>query len=75
MPLGRGFQLQLAYDGRELRIEVHDSGDGVPQIAPVRERGEGGHGLLLVSALADKWGIGARNPGKYVWCEFTLPSG
>ncbi|MDR3079772.1 MAG: ATP-binding protein, partial [Streptomyces sp.] len=31
---------------------------------------EHGRGLLLVTALADKWGAGERNPGKIVWCEF-----
>ncbi|RPK90720.1 hypothetical protein EES46_12270 [Streptomyces sp. ADI98-10] len=34
--------------------------------------GEGGRGLLLVAALADKWGVAERNPGKVVWCEFML---
>lgn len=57
-----------------LRVELHDSGDG-----EVRPAGglpgaddEGGRGLLLVAALADAWGVGERNPGKIVWCEFDL---
>jgi serine/threonine-protein kinase RsbW len=33
---------------------------------------EHGRGLLLVSVLADKWGVGERDPGKLVWCEFVL---
>jgi anti-sigma regulatory factor (Ser/Thr protein kinase) len=75
VPPGRGFLLRLLplpYDGG-VRVEVHDSGDGVPAIpqADVREPGEGGRGLLLVSELADKWGVGERNPGKTVWCEFA----
>jgi anti-sigma regulatory factor (Ser/Thr protein kinase) len=77
VPPGRGFLLRLlpyaGGDGRGVRVEVHDSGDGVPAIpqAEVREPAEGGRGLLLVSELADKWGVGERNPGKIVWCEFA----
>ncbi|MFC7306378.1 ATP-binding protein [Streptomyces monticola] len=69
-PPGRGYLLRFEYDGTVLRVEVHDSGEGTPSI-PRIARGEGGHGLLLVSALADKWGVGFRTPGKYVWCEFA----
>ncbi|MFG2130967.1 ATP-binding protein [Streptomyces sp. NPDC048751] len=72
VPPGRGFLLRLLpYDGG-VRVEVHDSGDGVPAV-PHGEGGEpaeGGRGLLLVAALADKWGVGPRAPGKIVWCEF-----
>lgn len=69
VPPGRGFLLRLSYDDG-VCVEVHDSGDGVPN---AREPGEGagGRGLLLVSELADKWGVGERDPGKIVWCEFA----
>jgi two-component sensor histidine kinase len=74
VPPGRGFLLRLVpYDeDGGVRIEVHDSGDGVPVLPrqDVQEPCEGGRGLLLVSELADKWGVGARCPGKIVWCEF-----
>ncbi|MBQ1099514.1 ATP-binding protein [Streptomyces sp. b94] len=73
VPPGRGFLLRLLPygDGDGVRVEVHDSGDGVPAMpqAEEREPGEGGRGLLLVSELADKWGVGERGPGKIVWCE------
>jgi anti-sigma regulatory factor (Ser/Thr protein kinase) len=73
VPAGRGFLLRLARhaDGA-LRVEVHDSGPGeirCPDAAP-DANAEHGRGLLLVAALADKWGVGERNPGKIVWCEF-----
>ncbi|CAL9395676.1 hypothetical protein SUDANB145_01358 [Streptomyces sp. enrichment culture] len=70
VPPGRGFLLRLVPygDGGGVRIEVHDSGDGVPAL---REPDEGGRGLLLVSELADKWGVEERDPGKTVWCEFA----
>ncbi|MFI1736101.1 ATP-binding protein [Streptomyces sioyaensis] len=75
VPPGRGYRLRLSLgeDGL-LRVEVHDSGDGEPRVpvwAPYDgEEGESGRGLLLVSALADAWGVGERVPGKIVWCEF-----
>jgi anti-sigma regulatory factor (Ser/Thr protein kinase) len=75
VPPGRGFLLRLLplpYDGG-VRVEVHDSGRGVPapSQAEAQELGEGGRGLLLVAGLADKWGVGERDPGKIVWCEFA----
>lgn len=72
VPPGRGFLLRLLpYDGG-VRVEVHDSGGGVPAVPQAEggEPAEGGRGLLLVAALADKWGVGSRAPGKIVWCEF-----
>lgn len=29
---------------------------------------------MLVAALAVKWGVGDRDPGKIVWCEFAAPA-
>jgi anti-sigma regulatory factor (Ser/Thr protein kinase) len=69
VPPGRGYRLHLFLERPgSLRVEVHDSGDGTPALrAP---EGESGRGLHLVEALADRWGVGERNPGKIVWCEF-----
>lgn len=69
VPPGRGYRLMLwLRDEGQVRVEVHDSGDGVPG---VREPdGESGRGLVIVEALADRWGVGERVPGKVVWCEF-----
>ncbi|WP_327326287.1 ATP-binding protein [Streptomyces sp. NBC_01210] len=73
VPPGRGFRLHLFLhaDG-VLRVELHDSGDGCVRLSPPHPDDEGGRGLLLVAALADKWGVGERSPGKTVWCEFAL---
>jgi serine/threonine-protein kinase RsbW len=74
VPPGRGFRIHLYWerDGGVLRIEVHDSGDGRVLAAPApAPDAEGGRGLLLVAALADRWGVGERNPGKIVWCELA----
>lgn len=69
VPPGRGYRVRLwLRDEGQVRVEVHDSGDGVPA---VREPdGESGRGLVIVGALADRWGVGERAPGKVVWCEF-----
>lgn len=66
---GRGYRLRLwSYADGLLRVEVHDSGDGLPHIAVPAD--ESGRGLLLVQALADAWGVDQRKPGKVVWCEW-----
>ncbi|MCZ0970700.1 ATP-binding protein [Streptomyces albulus] len=79
VPPGRGYRLWLALGAEDgvLRVEVHDSGDGEPRV-PERggaEDAEWGRGLLLVSALADAWGVEERVPGKIVWCEWRPAGG
>ncbi|MGW0770836.1 ATP-binding protein [Streptomyces sp. NPDC002676] len=73
VPVGRGFLLRLTLhtDGA-LRVEVHDSGPGEVGIPDAAPESEHGRGLMLVAALADKWGVGHRDPGKFVWCEFAM---
>ncbi len=73
VPPGRGFRLCLRYDAEGegvLRVEVHDSGGGVPEV--VCPEDESGRGLLLVAALCDAWGVTERDPGKVVWCQWTV---
>ncbi|MGV9315509.1 ATP-binding protein [Streptomyces sp. NPDC003691] len=76
VPPGRGYRIRVCrFPDGLLRIEVHDSGDAflLPSLPePVTEtEEESGRGLLIVDALADKWGVGERLPGKVVWCEFA----
>ncbi|WP_435865705.1 ATP-binding protein [Streptomyces xanthochromogenes] len=60
VPPGRGFLLRMRlWEGAVLRVEVHDSGGGVPRVTEgAAGTDEGGRGLVLVAALADKWGVG-----------------
>ncbi|MFJ9937757.1 ATP-binding protein [Streptomyces virginiae] len=75
VPPGRGYRLRmLRYEGT-VRVEVHDSGGGRPRIAGRDPGAECGRGLLLVAAVADRWGAVARVPGKAVWCEFAVGAG
>jgi anti-sigma regulatory factor (Ser/Thr protein kinase) len=77
---GRDFHLLLTADAatRTVRIEVSDTrGERLPALAPSRPNcAEGGRGLLLVEALADRWGHcprAAGGPGKTVWAEYAVP--
>ncbi|MGW1812121.1 ATP-binding protein [Streptomyces sp. NPDC002125] len=70
VPPGRGFRVHLTL-GHALRVEVHDSGGGEVREAVPTLDAEWGRGLVLVEALADAWGVGERQPGKTVWCEFA----
>ncbi|MEU9481269.1 ATP-binding protein [Streptomyces sp. NPDC048191] len=71
---GRSFRLTLYVVGETLRIEVTDTrGDRTPRIQPPSAEGESGRGLVVVDALADRWGVSAgRTPRKTVWAEVTV---
>ncbi|MGW2651207.1 ATP-binding protein [Streptomyces sp. NPDC001393] len=72
---GRDFRLTLYAVGDTLRIEVTDTrGDRLPQPARPAPDADSGRGLLLVEALADKWGVApGLPPRKTVWAEIHLP--
>ncbi|MEV8129050.1 ATP-binding protein [Streptomyces sp. NPDC085944] len=80
---GRDFHLLLhaVAPCGTVRIEVTDSRGGSlpPEPEAVRAPdGEdtGGRGLLLVAALAERWGRHPRagGPGKTVWAEYSPPA-
>ncbi|MFB7595504.1 ATP-binding protein [Streptomyces sp. NPDC056160] len=68
---GRDFRLTLYVIGGTLRIEVTDTrGDHLPALRQPAADAESGRGLLLVDALADRWGVAEdRFPRKTVWAE------
>ncbi|MFG2963185.1 ATP-binding protein [Streptomyces sp. NPDC048288] len=77
---GRDFGLRLALDTAAglVRVEVADAASAKqppatpPSSAP---EGESGRGLLLVDALAVRWGSAPRHPlGKTVWAEILITS-
>ncbi|MFC9491354.1 ATP-binding protein [Streptomyces hydrogenans] len=67
---GRDFRLGLRLEAGTgvLRIEVTDArGERLPAAVP-SGGGDGGRGLPLVAALADRWGVSPAPPGgKTVW--------
>ncbi len=52
-----------------IRVEVYDAGYGVPEPGFVRPDAPNGRGLRLVQAVATRWGVDDRMPGKSVWFE------
>ncbi|MEV6249646.1 ATP-binding protein [Streptomyces sp. NPDC051742] len=72
---GRSFRLALLSHEGVLRIEVTDTrADNLPRAQPACPEGDSGRGLLLVEALADRWGVGLGPvPRKTVWAELDLP--
>ncbi|MER6344492.1 ATP-binding protein [Streptomyces sp. NPDC001595] len=73
---GRDFRLLLYVVGGTLRIEVTDTrGDRLPHAGAAGSEGEGGRGLLLVEAYADRWGVTlGPAPRKTVWAEVCAQS-
>lgn len=79
---GDTVRVWLGRTATHVRIEVGsggevsmggDGGERGPGVRQARPMDEGGRGLCLVEALADCWGVGARD-GR-VWCALALPEG
>ncbi|WP_416982992.1 ATP-binding protein [Streptomyces sp. T028] len=77
---GRDFELRLRCDrvADVVRVEVSDTHPCRPEPhdpTPGTADAEGGRGLLLVAAVAVRWGVTDRTgPGKTVWAECALTS-
>ncbi|MFG2948959.1 ATP-binding protein [Streptomyces adustus] len=71
---GRNFRLTLYVAGGTLRIEVTDTRDDRgPELQHPTGGAESGRGLLLVDALADRWGSASGpRPRKIVRAEVRL---
>ena len=61
--------LSLEEAGTWLRIEVHDGDPHEPRPRAPGALDESGFGLLLIDALAGKWGVRLTATGKAVWAE------
>lgn len=67
---GPGVDLWLRASSRCLRVEVVDGrGAALPRVQHPDDKAEGGRGLVLVQALADRWGSDRLTAGKCVWFE------
>jgi two-component sensor histidine kinase len=62
--------LSLSESGADLLLRVSDESHTLPIPQAPTTNESGGRGLLLVDALADRWGIDARADGKSVWVAF-----
>jgi hypothetical protein len=66
---GSELVLRITDAGTWLRIEVSDADPRPPQPQSPAGLGESGHGLMLIDALAAKWGVDQGTTGKTVWIE------
>ncbi|GCB49024.1 ATP-binding protein [Streptomyces sp. NL15-2K] len=72
--------LAVSMNGTYLRIEVHDPDTrALPTLMAADSDSEGGRGMALVDAVADRWGVQLRPDRKVTWCELatglTAPHG
>jgi anti-sigma regulatory factor (Ser/Thr protein kinase) len=63
------FSVAIHADGTQLRIGVRDRNRGLPALQEPSPHRPTGRGLLLVSALATRWGVEPLTDGKVVWAE------
>lgn len=65
----------LSLPGQRVRIEVYDTSHRMPVLPAddVDADATSGRGLLLVDALASRWGVQSDGLGKWVWAELDLP--
>ncbi|MGI5256990.1 ATP-binding protein [Streptomyces angustmyceticus] len=59
-PAGHLILVRVIVNEMLLRIEVHDAGASPPRLQAPADDDQAGRGLFLVDALADDWGIAAR---------------
>jgi hypothetical protein len=70
-----GVRIAHSADDGMLRLEVSDAGVGKPEVREPDEDETCGRGLMLVEALAHRWGVEprVRGVGKTVWVELKAP--
>jgi anti-sigma regulatory factor (Ser/Thr protein kinase) len=56
-----------------VRLEVVDSGPGLPVRRPLSSTRPDGRGLLILDGVCDTWGVHVVDDHKCVWCERQLP--
>ncbi|GAA0420833.1 hypothetical protein Acor_79450 [Acrocarpospora corrugata] len=57
-----------------VRIEVTDRDSRLPLLSAPHLAQESHRGLMLVAALATRWGVESRDDGKVVWAEVDFPA-
>jgi anti-sigma regulatory factor (Ser/Thr protein kinase) len=67
--------LRLEIEGNWLHIEVEDADPRWLQPRTLTGPEESGLGLVLVDALADKWGVRETASGKAVWADLDSRQG
>ncbi|PJE94760.1 hypothetical protein CUT44_26755 [Streptomyces carminius] len=71
--LGQLFRVQLILTAAAVRIEVGDAcGERRPEVRNPAQDEKFGRGMVIVDALATRWGVVPRTVGKTVWAEIDL---
>jgi anti-sigma regulatory factor (Ser/Thr protein kinase) len=65
-------QLDLRLADEVVRVAVEDPATTQPTLRNAGAEEMGGRGLMLVDALAARWGSGPTERGKVVWFEFPI---
>ncbi|WP_239134617.1 ATP-binding protein [Streptomyces sp. SID12488] len=72
----RLFRVELALTDRAVRVGVSDPrGELLPRQRKATPDEMFGRGLLIVDAVADRWGVTELTVGKLVWCELDVVRG
>jgi anti-sigma regulatory factor (Ser/Thr protein kinase) len=66
--------LETAFSDGWLRISVADGSSVRPVVRELADEQPRGRGLLLVKAIADRWGSEEHRGGKRVWFELRPPA-
>ncbi|WP_381798190.1 ATP-binding protein [Streptomyces niveus] len=69
---GTPVTLVVSTDGAHLRIELSDpDARAMPTLLAPTSGAESGRGLMILDAVADRWGVISRADSKVVWCELA----
>ncbi|MGW4236357.1 ATP-binding protein [Streptomyces sp. NPDC004749] len=64
--------LALSMRGTRLRLEVSDPDTrALPTLLSAADEAEGGRGMSIVDAMAERWGVILRGDSKITWCELA----
>lgn len=66
---GDRMMLVLSGDGERVRVELTDGGGGEPRVRAPGAEEENGRGLMIVTAVAARWGVRRDGGGTRVWAE------
>ena len=69
-----GFEVSLSSSAHVLRIVVRDASSTLPVRRTPDRAAEGGRGLTLIAAMAERWGTEITDSGKVVWAELRAGS-
>lgn len=69
---GRQVEVTLDHSAGRVRVEVRDTGEGMPHRRPRVPLAVSGRGLEIVDALSETWGVTEQIVGKTVWAELVV---